>query len=85
MSAGVHQAEEVEQGILLAVEDRTAGIVDVKKVSSQALEGVGTVTLELVTGADRGRVLQDVKNEVDRIITFPAEGSRWPMRACLRR
>lgn len=65
--------EEVEQGILLAVEDRTAGIVDVKKVSSQALEGVGTVTLELVTGADRGRVLQDVKNEVDRIITFPAE------------
>ena len=49
--------EEVEQGILLAVEDRTAGIVDVKKVSSQALEGVGTVTLQLVTGADRGRVL----------------------------
>jgi len=65
--------EEVEQGILLAVEDRTAGIVDVKKVSSQALEGVGTVTLQLVTGADRGRVLQDVKNEVDRIITFPEE------------
>ena len=65
--------EEVEQGILLAIEDRTAGILDVKKVSSQALEGVGTVTLELVTGSDRGRVLQDVKNEVDRIITFPAE------------
>ncbi len=65
--------EEVEQGIILAIEDRTAGILDVKKVSSQALEGVGTVTLELVTGSDRGRVLQDVKNEVDRIITFPAE------------
>ncbi|MEM9801321.1 MAG: efflux RND transporter permease subunit [Planctomycetota bacterium] len=65
--------EEIEQGILLALEDRTRGIDGVKKVRSQALEGVGTVTLELVTGADRNKALQDVKNEVDRIITFPAE------------
>ena len=65
--------EEVEQGILRSIETQVEGVDDVKKVTSEALEGVGTVTVELVTGADVGQALQDVKNEVDRIITFPEE------------
>ncbi len=64
---------EIEQGILLAIEDQTSGVEAVKEVRSQALEGVGTVTLELTTGADLGKALQDIKNEVDRIVTFPEE------------
>ncbi len=67
---------EVEQGILLVVEDQTSGVEGVKKVTSQALEGVGTVALEVALGADRDRVLQDVKNEVDRIVTFPEEAEQ---------
>ncbi|QDV05792.1 Multidrug resistance protein MexB [Planctomycetes bacterium Poly30] len=64
---------EVEQGILLAIEDQVSGVDDVKKVTSQALEGVGTVTIELVLGGDTSKALQDVKNEIDRITTFPLE------------
>ena len=64
---------EVEQGILLAIEDQTSGVDGVQEISSEALEGVGTVTLEMAGGADLGKALQDIKNEVDRIVTFPEE------------
>ncbi|MFT6110022.1 MAG: multidrug efflux pump subunit AcrB, partial [Planctomycetota bacterium] len=64
---------EVEQGILLSIEDQVSGVDDVKKVTSTATEGSGTVTIELVLGGDTGKALQDVKNEVDRITTFPLE------------
>lgn len=64
---------EVEQGILLSIEDQIRGVDGVKKITSQATEGVGTVNAELVNGADKGKALQDIKNEVDRIITFPEE------------
>lgn len=65
--------EEVEQGILLSIEDQIRGVDGVKKLISQANEGSGTVNAELVTGTDRSKALQDIKNEVDRIITFPEE------------
>jgi multidrug efflux pump subunit AcrB len=64
---------EVEQGILLAIEDQVSGVDGVKKITSQAVEGVGTVNIELVVGSNRSQALQDVKNEVDRITTFPVE------------
>ncbi|MBN1558143.1 MAG: efflux RND transporter permease subunit [Lentisphaerae bacterium] len=64
---------EVEQGVLLAIEDAIRGMDGVKRVTSAANEGVGSVTAELLTGADGPLVLQDIKNEVDRIVTFPEE------------
>ena len=68
--------EEIEQGILLAIEDQIGGVDGVKKLTSQALEGVGTVTAELASGADKSKALQDIRNEVDRIITFPEEAEK---------
>ena len=65
--------KEVEQGIVLAVEERVRGIDGVKRVNSTAREGSGTVTVDLLLDADPETVLADVKNEVDRITTFPAE------------
>lgn len=65
--------EEVEQGIVLAVEEAVSGIDGVKRVSSTSTEGMGTVTVELLLGADPDVVLRDVTNEVDRITTFPEE------------
>ena len=64
---------EVEQGILLAIEDQVAGLDGVKKVTAEAVEGSGVVTVELVAGTERSQALQDIKNEVDRITTFPLE------------
>lgn len=65
--------KEVEQGIVLAVEERVRGIDGVKRVNATAREGSGTVTVDLLLDADPETVLADVKNEVDRITTFPEE------------
>ncbi len=67
---------EVEQGILLVVEEAVRGLNDVKKVRSRAFEGVGTINVELVDGADKQRSLQDVKTAVDRIVNFPVDAER---------
>ena len=68
--------EEIEQGIVLSIEDVVRGIDGVKKVSANAFEGIGSITIELVTGADSGKILQDVKNAIDRIQSFPEEAER---------
>lgn len=65
--------EEVEQGIVLAIEDAVQGLDGVEEVTSTASEGIGTVTIEAVDGTDVGTLTRDVKSEVDRITTFPEE------------
>lgn len=67
---------EVEQGILLAIEDEVRSIDRVKKVTSSAVEGSGTITVELMTGTSGNKALQDVKNAVDRIRSLPEEAER---------
>ncbi len=64
---------EVEQGIVLSIEEAVRGIDGVKRVQSVAAEGAGNVTIELLLGANPDKVAADVKNEVDRIQTFPLE------------
>jgi multidrug efflux pump subunit AcrB len=65
--------DEVEQGILLAVEEAVRGIDGVKQVVATAREGSGSVSIEVLTGYDVNRVTDDVRNEVDRIRTFPLD------------
>ncbi len=64
---------EVEQGVILAVEEGVRGIDGVKEIRSTAQEGVGSVIAELYTDANEDRVLSDIKNEVDRIVSFPVD------------
>ena len=64
---------EVEQGIILAIEEGVTGIDGVKRVTAIASEGVGSVTVELLVGADPDAVLSDVTSAVDRIRTFPED------------
>ena len=68
--------EEVEQGIVLSIEDGVRGLDGVKRVTSTSFEGAGSVIIELLTSANRSKVLQDVKNEVDRIQSFPEDAER---------
>ena len=64
---------EVEQGVILAIEEAVRGIDGVKRVTATAREGFGTVSIELLLGAKPDRVHSDIKNEIDRITTFPEE------------
>lgn len=63
--------EEVEQGIVLAIEDAIEGIEGIKEISSTASEGSASVRAELLDDANSQTVLQDIQQEVDRITTFP--------------
>jgi multidrug efflux pump subunit AcrB len=64
---------EVEQGIVLAVEEAIRSVDGVQRVRGNALEGVGLIIAELEVGADRDRAATDIKNEVDRITSFPID------------
>jgi multidrug efflux pump subunit AcrB len=62
--------EEVEQGVVLPVEEAIQDIEGIKKVTSTANEGVGSVYVEVVEPKLLNKVYDDVKNAVDRITTF---------------
>jgi multidrug efflux pump subunit AcrB len=68
--------EEIEDGIILQIEENLSGVVGIKEVKSTASEGFGVVTAEVLPGEDIDVVIQDVKAEVDRIITFPEEAEK---------
>ena len=63
--------EEVEQGVVLAVEESVRSIDGVKKVTSTATEGFGVSTVELLLGTDTDQALNEIKAAVDRITSFP--------------
>lgn len=63
--------EDVEQGIVLAIEDAIGGLEGIKEITSIASEGSARVSAELEEGANAQKLLQDIKQEVDRIGTFP--------------
>ena len=65
--------EEVERGIVRAIEEVVRGLDGAKEVTAVAREGSGTVTVELLLGADIQKLANDIKNEVDRITTFPED------------
>ncbi|MGD8211028.1 MAG: efflux RND transporter permease subunit [Desulfobacterales bacterium] len=65
--------EEVERGIILAVEEAVQGLEGIDEMSASAQEGVGSVTVEILEGENIQRLAQDIKNEVDRISSFPVD------------
>lgn len=64
---------DVEEGVVTRVEEAVAAIDGIKRLNATAAEGSGTVLIEVASYADTKEVLDDVKAEVDRIITFPKE------------
>ncbi len=69
--------EEVEEGICQKIEEAVQSISGIKKMTSTAAEGSGSVTLELESDVrDPARILDDVQSAVDRISTFPEKAER---------
>lgn len=63
--------EEIESGILLAVEDAMSGLDGIDEIRATAKEGGGTVIVDALSGADLQKLTQDIQQEVDRINSFP--------------
>ena len=65
--------EEVERGVCMRIEEKLEGIEGIDKISSYSSEGMCTVTAELFESTDPSRALDEIKNQVDSITTFPKE------------
>ena len=63
--------EEIEESVVLKIEDNLKGTSGIDRVTSISNENQATVTVEIKQNADIDLVLQDVKNAVDRITSFP--------------
>jgi len=62
---------EMEEGVVLKIEDNLKGIVGVERVTSVSQENTAFISVETEKGKDIDVVLQDVKNAVDRVPSFP--------------
>jgi multidrug efflux pump subunit AcrB len=65
--------EEVEQGIVLAVEEALSDLDDIKEITAVAEEGYGRVTVEALEGTNIERLARDIQSNVDRIGSFPED------------
>ena len=72
--------EEVEELIVRRIEEQIRGVEGLERVVATASRGSGSVVAEFRTGTDIGRALNEVKAEVGRISTFPAEVERPEVR-----
>ncbi len=64
--------EEMEEGVVLKIEDNLRGLVGIDRVTSTSSENTAMITVETLDDYDIDVVLQDVKNAVDRVPTFPS-------------
>ncbi len=63
--------EEVETGICEKIEEAVRSIEGIKKQTSVAKEGAGSIILELQAGTNAQKILNEVRSEIDRIPSFP--------------
>ena len=70
--------EEVEAGVVVRIEEAIKDIDGIKQIRSFAAEGSASVLVELELGADARRMVDEVKNEIDAITTFPV-GTEKPI------
>ena len=63
--------QEIEEGIVAKIEDKLEGLTGIERVTSVCSENAGTITVEILKSYDTDIILQDVKNAVDGINSFP--------------
>jgi multidrug efflux pump subunit AcrB len=76
--------QEVEKGIVLAIEEAISGLEGIDEFRSTARESIASVMVDMIEGENLQKLAQDIQNEVDRITSFP-EDSEKPIVAIVSR
>ncbi|WP_318468080.1 efflux RND transporter permease subunit [Photobacterium leiognathi] len=63
--------EDIEQSINVKIEQSLDNVKNIKRIQSVASQGSASLTLELESEADLEQVLDDVKQQIEAISTFP--------------
>ncbi len=61
----------MEEGIVLKIEDNLKGLVGVDRFTSTSSENSARIMVEVIKGYDVSVVLDDIKNAVDKVPSFP--------------
>lgn len=77
--------QEVEEGVCIKIEEAIQDLEGIKKITSTANEGSGSVAVEVDTGYQVSDLLDDVKTRVDAIDTFPIEAEKPVIREITNR
>jgi len=65
--------EEVEEGIILKIENNLRGVSGLERITSVSSENSGIITIEVIKDYSVDIALEDVKNAVNRINSFPTD------------
>ena len=68
--------EEVEQGIILAIEEKIRALEGIKEVTSTAKENSAMIVAELLEKTNKNKTYQDIQQAVDSISTFPEDAEK---------
>ncbi|MCK5808747.1 efflux RND transporter permease subunit, partial [bacterium] len=77
--------EDVEEAIISRVEDAIDSVDGIEKISSTSNESIGMVMAELEIGQDVQIIKDRIKNEIDRITSFPKEAEKPIVSELVRR
>ncbi|WP_303722459.1 efflux RND transporter permease subunit [Malonomonas rubra] len=67
---------EVEEAVVIRVEEAISDLQGIEEMTSSAKEGSGEVRVDVEKGYDPRELLNDIKNRVDAISTFPDDVER---------
>lgn len=63
--------QEMEEGIVLKIEDNIRGLVGIDRFTSTSSENSAQINVEVLKGYNVDAVLQDIKNAVDKVPSYP--------------
>jgi len=63
--------QEMEEGIVLKIEDNIRGLIGIDRFTSTSSENSAQITIEVLKGYDVDVVMQDIKNAVDKVPSYP--------------
>jgi multidrug efflux pump subunit AcrB len=69
-------AVEVEEGIIIKIEESLRGIEGIEKVYSTSQDNYGSLSVEVSPGYDMNKAIQDVKNAVNSINSYPVDAEK---------
>jgi multidrug efflux pump subunit AcrB len=71
-------AVEIEEGIVVKIEESLRGLEGIEKVRSTSADNWGYVNVEISSGYDMNKAIQEIKNSVNSINSYPT-GAEKPI------
>ena len=69
-------AVEVEEGIVIKIEENLRGVEGIEKITSNSRDNFGSVDVQITPGYDMNKAIQDIKNSVNSISSYPTDAEK---------